>query len=86
MSSRDNAPADGRDAQRPRLTDVKPGEQRSSEQAGEVNAATADDPRVVREEVANTADSSGHHSGDEAGGQVIKEQLKRGMKDVRPMD
>jgi hypothetical protein len=72
--------------QRPPLTGIKPREASSNDEAGDPSVQNADNPLLVREDVKNTSDSSGLHSDDEAKGQAIKEQLKRGATDVQPMD
>lgn len=71
---------------RPPLTEMKPGEVTSGDEAADPSVQNADNPLLVREDVKNTSDSSGLHADDEAKGKVIKEQLKRGAKDVRPTD
>jgi hypothetical protein len=68
------------------LTDIKPGEARSNDEAGDPSVQNAENPMLVREEVKNTTDSSGLHADDEAKGEVMKEQLKRGAREIQPMD
>ena len=72
--------------QRPPMTEIKPGQVSSSDEAGDPSAMNADNPMLVREDVKNTSDSSGLHADDEAKGQLLKEQLKRGLSEVQPMD
>ena len=72
--------------QRPPLTEIKPGQVTSNDEAGDPSVMNADNPMLVREDVKNTSDSSGLHAEDEAKGQVLKEQLKRGLTEVQPMD
>jgi hypothetical protein len=72
--------------ERPPLTEIKPREVSSSDEAADPSVQNADHPMLVREEVKNTSDSSGLHADDEARGEVMKDQLKRGLRDVRPMD
>jgi hypothetical protein len=71
---------------RPALDEIKPQEVISSDEAADPSVQNADNPLLVREEVKNTSDSSGLRADDEARGEVIKEQLKRGATDVRPAD
>ncbi len=73
-------------AQRPPLTEIKPGQVTSNDEAGDPSVMNADNPMLVREDVKNTSDSSGLHADDEAKGRVLKEQLKRGLSEVQPMD
>ena len=71
---------------RPRLTEIKPGQPAGNDEAGDVSVQNADNPLLVREDVKNTSDSSGLHADDEAKGEQLKEQLRRGAREVRPMD
>ena len=71
---------------RPAMTEIKPGQPASGDEAGDVSMANADNPMLVREDVKNTSDSSGLHADDEAKGQTLKEQLKRGAQEIQPMD
>ena len=69
-----------------RLDDLKPGVPNTSDEAGDASIQNADNPMVVREEVKNTSDSSGLHATDEAAGEKIKEQLRKGHQLVSRMD
>ena len=73
-------------ARRPPMTQTKPGQVTSSDEAGDPSVMNADNPMLVREDVKNTSDSSGLHADDEARGKILKEQLKRGSSEVQPMD
>lgn len=75
-----------KDDDSPKVTELKPGQPNTSDEAGDVSVANADHPMRVREEVKNTPDSSGLKVDDPARGEKIKEQLKRGAQEVRPMD
>lgn len=78
-----------RGPERPRnkkLTDLKPGEPRETDESGDVSMQNADNPTLVREEVKNTSDSSGLRASDEAAGEKIKEQLRKGHRLVSRMD
>ena len=77
-------PAEG--ARRKQLTDIKPGEVTSNDEAGDPSVQNAENPMLVREEVKNTSDSSGLPVDDEARGEVMKDQLKRGLREIQPMD
>lgn len=68
------------------LTEIKPREVSSSDEAADPSVQNADNATLVREEVKNTSDSSGLHADDEAKGKVMKDQLKRGLREVQPMD
>ena len=68
------------------LTDIKPGEVSSSDEAADPSVQNADNATLVREEVQNTSDSSGLHAEDEAKGELMKAQLKRGLREIQPMD
>jgi hypothetical protein len=68
------------------LTEVKPGQPTMDDEAGDVSIANADNPMSVREEVKNTSDSSGLRADDEARGEQIKKQLKRGAREIQPLD
>lgn len=67
------------------LTDLKPGQPRSSDEAGDVSMMNADHPMRVREETTES-EASGLPVDDEARGELLKKQLKEGKTDVRPMD
>jgi hypothetical protein len=71
---------------RPALTELKPGQPNTSDEAGDVSIANADNPMLVREDVNNTSDSSGLHVDDPARGDKLKEQLRGGAREVQPMD
>ena len=73
-------------SRRPPLTEIKPGQARSNDEAGDVSVANADNPMLVREDVKNTSDSSGLPVDDEARGRQIKDSLKRGHSERQPMD
>lgn len=68
------------------LTSLKPADPTSSDEVADGAMQNAENPMLVREEVKNTSDSSGVRANDEAKGEVIKEQLKRGMTNVQPLD
>ena len=72
--------------QRPPMTELKPGQPNTGDEAGDVSMANADNPMLVREDVKNTSDSSGLKTDDEARGERLKEQLRRGAREVQPMD
>lgn len=59
-------------------------DERSSSPA-DVNSTTASG-RSAREDVTNTSDSSGLRAGDEAAGERMKDQLRRGATEVSRMD
>lgn len=92
----DRAPASDRERRRDHLgpdtprpvpvTDIKSGEPRTSDEAGDVSIQNADDPGIVREEVGNTSTSSGTHPGDQGDDQRRKEQLRRGHRGISRMD
>src|SRR5918997_151835 len=65
--------------QRPPLTEIRPRQVTSNDEAGDPSVMNADNPMLVREDVKNTSDSSGLHADDEAKGKVLKDQLKRGL-------
>jgi hypothetical protein len=71
---------------RPPLTETQPRQVSSSDEAGDPSVQNADNPLLVREEVNNTSDSSGLHVDDEARGELRKEQLKRGLREIQPLD
>jgi hypothetical protein len=71
---------------RPAITEVRPPQVTTNDEAGDPSVMNAENPMLVREEVNNTSDSSGPHAGDEAKGKVLKEQLKRGLREIEPMD
>ena len=71
---------------RPPLTEIKPRQVTSGDEAADPSVQNAENPMLAREDVKNTSDSSGLHGDDEAKGELIKEQLKRGATNVRPMD
>jgi hypothetical protein len=71
---------------RPPMTEIRPAQVSSNDEAGDPSVMNADNPMLVREDVKNTSDSSGLHNDDEAKGQLIKEQLKRGLSNIQPMD
>ena len=71
---------------RPPLTEVKPGEATSNDEAADPSVQNAENPMLVRDDVKNTSDSSGLRNDDEAKGQQIKEQLKRGAREIQPLD
>lgn len=71
---------------RPSLEQMKSREVTSADEAAEPSVQNADNPLLVREDVRNTSDSSGLRADDETRGEQIKEQLRRGAKNVRPMD
>jgi hypothetical protein len=73
-------------AQRPPLTEVQPRQVTSNDEAGDPSVQNAENPMLTREDVNNTSDSSGLHADDEAKGELIKEQLKRGARGVSPLD
>jgi hypothetical protein len=73
-------------AQRPPLTEIQPRQVTSNDEAGDPSVQNAENPMLAREDVKNTSDSSGLHADDEAKGEVIKDQLKRGLREVQPMD
>lgn len=73
-------------ANRPPLTEVRPRQEPSNDEAGDPSVQNAENPMLVREEVNNTSDSSGLPADDEARGKVIKDQLKRGHREIQPMD
>ncbi len=68
------------------LTELKAGEPRESDEPGDVSLQNADNPTLVREEVANSSTSSGTHAGDEGDDQVRKDLLRRGAREVSRMD
>ncbi len=70
----------------PPITESKPGQPAGSDEAGDVSVQNADNPMLVREDVRNTSDSSGLHATDEAKGEKLKEQLRRGAREVQPLD
>lgn len=67
------------------LTELKPGQARSSDEAGDVSTMNADHPMRVREETTD-GEAAGLPVDDEARGELLKKQLKDGMTNVRPMD
>jgi hypothetical protein len=71
---------------RPPLDEIRPAQVTTNDEAGDPSAANAENPTLVREEVKNTSDSSGLHVDDEARGELIKEQLKRGLREIQPLD
>jgi hypothetical protein len=71
---------------RPPLTETQPQQVSSTDEAADPSVQNADDPLLVREDVKNTSDSSGLHNDDEAKGKVLKDQLKRGLREVQPLD
>jgi hypothetical protein len=71
---------------RPPVTEMKPGQPSGSDEAGDVSVQNADNPMLVREDVKNTSDSSGLHAADEAKGEKLKDQLRRGGREAQPMD
>jgi hypothetical protein len=73
-------------ARRPPLTEIQPPQVTSNDEAADPSAQNADNPLLVREDVKNTSDSSGLHADDEARGEVIKDQLKRGLREIQPLD
>jgi hypothetical protein len=89
MARRDRETAQDRPsegARRANLTDIKPGEVTSNDEAADPSVQNAENPMLVREEVKNTSDSSGLHADDEAKGETMKDQLKRGLREIQPMD
>jgi hypothetical protein len=68
------------------VTQIKPGEPTSPDEAGDVSIANADNPMLVREENKNSSDSSGVRADSEAAGEQIKELLRRGGQEVSRMD
>ncbi len=68
------------------LTDIKAGEPRETDEPGDVSLQNAENPTMVREEVANTSTSSGTHAGDEGDDQKRKEMLRRGAREISRMD
>jgi hypothetical protein len=71
---------------RPPLTEIQPPQVSSNDEAGDPSVQNADNPLLAREEVKNTSDSSGLHADEEAKGQVMKDQLKRGLREISPLD
>jgi len=68
------------------VTDIRSGEPRMPDEAGDVSIQNADDPDVVREDTGNTSTSSGTHPGDSGDDQRRKEQLRRGHRGISRMD
>lgn len=73
-------------SRRPPLTEIQPRQVSSNDEAGDPSVQNADNPLLAREDVKNTSDSSGLHADDEAKGEVMKEQLKRGLRQISPLD
>lgn len=73
-------------SRRPAITEIQPRQVSSNDEAGDPSAQNADNPMLVREDVKNTSDSSGLHADEEAKGEVMKDQLKRGLREIQPMD
>jgi hypothetical protein len=73
-------------SRRPPMTEIQPRQVTSNDEAGDPSVQNADNPLLVREDVKNTSDSSGLHVDDEARGEKLKEQLKRGSREISPMD
>ena len=71
---------------RPPLTEIQPRQVSSNDEAADPSVQDADNPLLVRDDVKNTSDSSGLHADDEAKGEVMKDQLKRGLRQISPMD
>ena len=71
---------------RPPLTEIQPREVSSNDEAADPSVQNADNPLLAREDVKNTSDSSGLHTDDEARGELLKKQLKQGLREVQPMD
>jgi hypothetical protein len=71
---------------RPPMTEIQPRQVSSSDEAADPSVQNADNPLLAREDVKNTSDSSGLHADDEARGKVVKDQLKRGLREIQPMD
>jgi hypothetical protein len=69
-----------------KLSEIQPRQVTSADEAGDPSAQNAENPTLVREESTNTSDSSGLRVDDEAKGDLIKEQLERGLRGVSPMD
>ncbi len=64
---------------------LKPSQPNAPDEIGGIEDVE-DNPMLVREEVKNTSDSSGLHSNDDAAGEKIKEQLRKGHQQVSRMD
>lgn len=79
-------PAGSPDPRPARLTDIKAGEPRETDESGDVSLQNAENPTILREEVANTSTSSGTQAGDEGDDQKRKAQLRRGAREISRMD
>lgn len=75
--------ATGITTERPPLTEIQPP---TNDEAGDPSAQNAENPILGRDDVANTSDSSGLPEDNASKGEVIKDQLKRGLREVQPMD